>query len=420
MKKTILASLLLFISINYTYSQIDTLSLLKKVMSKYSTSLNGSFEYTTNANVDEADNLIRKKVWFVKDKSLKNLVSLRLENYKNNKQLESIIILNEKQKYYINPLNKRSDLCTFNFLKGEELDNFYLKIEEESLPSFMLLESDADKMAKSLMTELRMHENLFLETVNDTLINGINCFGIKITDHDKNNGYIPDITGKGNERYADRKIENTYYSKKDTSVILKVVRFIYTNPDFEKVIIENISTQSLNEKQNTNINFFTIKSDSLRGYFQTKTSYNGIAFIPEIGEYSIKKASIINGITLDGKTFSLDQIKTKYILLGFWSTDCYECMLQLTAFNKEYEELKAKGLTFIAINSTEKNDEQMKEFLQEKEFKFQIIFSKQAGKRYQTNKNNIVYLLLDNDFYIKEVYHELNQDIVKKIKKKLK
>ena len=400
----------LFLSMSTVFSQLDTLSLFKKIATNYA-QVNGYFELITNKGTDEPNAFYKKKVWFVKDKQLKNITSLRLENYyKNSKQAESIIILNEKQKYYINPINKRSDLCFFNLLKEEELENFYLKAEQECLPTFMRQDGQADETTNDVLTELRAHDNLYFEILKDTAINGVNCFAYKLTDFDKNNGYIADITGKGNEKYAERKIETYYLNKVDTTIVLKVVKYEYANPYIEKLTYELINAQLFNDKKNTSIHLYTIKTDTLRNYFQTKTRFNGTAFEPCFSEFNAKKATPFTGLTIDNTPFNLEQIKSKYILIGFWTTDCFDCLLQLNAINKQYEELKALGLTFIAVNSSERMDAAMKEFLTEKNYSFPTVFSIQAGDLYQANKT-IMYLLLDKDFYFKEVYQEMNDEI---------
>ncbi len=419
-KKTILLLFIFYVSLLSGYSQLDTLSLLKKITNKYANTTNGYIEYSSNIDVSGVDTYIKKKVWFVKDKLLNNIICLRLENYLDNSSIaESILILNEKQRYFINKLYKRSDVCTYNFLKGEELDNFYLELEQEGLPTFMIQENKADVIAINLYNELKLHDNMFLEILKDSIVNGKICFGIKLTDLDKNNGYIADITGKSNEKYADKKIETTYFDKKDTAIILKTVKYYYTNPDMINGCYEQINTQLLNSKQNTNPLLYKVSTDSLRNYIQTRTTYNGNSFESVFSEFNVKKASSFTGLTIDNKVFNSDQLKSKYILLGFWSTDCFECLTQLQALDKQYEELKALGLSFVAINSTEKNDGAMKEFLESKSFKFPTIFSKQAGKQFQINKKAL-YLLLDKDFNYKEIYTELNQKVIDKIKKKLK
>ncbi len=420
MKKTILLLFIFYISLLSGYSQLDTLALLKKFSNKYAYVSNGYIEYSSNIDVSGVDTYVKKKVWFVKDKLLSNVVCLRLENYLDNSpKAESILILNAKQRYYINTLYKRSDVCTYNFLKGEELDNFYLELEQEGLPTFLIQENKTDVIALNLYNELKFHDNMFLEILKDTIINGKNCFGIKLIDHDKNNGYIADITGKGNEKYADKKIETTYFDKKDTAIILKVVKYYYTNPYMINAFYEQVNTQLLNRKQNTNPLLYKVSTDSLRNYLQTRTTYNGTAFESVFSEYNVKKASSFTGLTIDNKVFNSDQLKSKYILLGIWSTDCFECLTQLQALDKQYEGLKALGLSFVAINATEKNDIAMKEFLESKSFKFQTVFSKQAGKQFQINKKAL-YLLLDKDFNYKEIYTELNQEVINKLRKKLK
>lgn len=414
----IILSLLLLQST--TYSQIDTLMLLNKVNQNQTSVKNSYIEFIKSGSLEESDFMIKKKVWFVRDKSLENIISIRVENYQlNDIQPESITILNEKQKFCISPAYKRSDLYSFNLLKDDDLDNFFMQIEQENLPSFMIKEGNIGIMLYDFIKEIRQKENVFFEIVNDTNISGIPCFGYKITDYDKNNGYIADKSGKGNEKYADKTIEYTYLSKKDTCIILKLTKYFYINPNAEKVISEHILNYEFDNKKNMSIHLYSINSDTLKNYFQTRTKYNGNNPVSELSDFSVKKAPLFKGTTIDNLVFNLEEIKSKYILLGFWSSDCEECIGQMNALNKQYNELKSLGLTYIAINAKETYDNALKEFLNANYYDFQLVFSQIAGKLYMNNQPPF-YVLLDEKQNIKEVFYELNQEIVDKIKRKLR
>ncbi len=399
---------------SFAYSQLDTIMLLKKINHKHTTFKNVYVEYTSSNYLDS--NLsIKKKVWYDKYK-----LCLRSETYRiEDNQIESICILNEKQLYNINITQKRSDLYSFNLLKNDDLENYYKQLELENLPSFMIKEGDIDIMINDLMQEIRGKENVFFETVNEISINGISCFGFKITDFDKNNGFIPDKSGKGNEKYADKAIETTYLSKKDSTILLRITKYIYTNPASEKDSYEQIFSYEFDNKKNTNMHLYTINKDTLKNYFQTQTKFNGNNLQTELSDFSIKKAPSIYGKTADNKVFNLNEIKSKYILLGFWSTDCDECLTQMDALNEQYTELKNLGLTFIAVNSKEALDQNISIFITDRNYNFHVVFSKRAGKLYLTNPEPF-YVLIDEKNNIKDLFYELNQEIVDKIVKKLK
>jgi peroxiredoxin len=413
-KKAFILILYFLFSNAFAYSQIDTVMLLKKINKRHTIFKNVYVEFITSNYLDS--NLsIKKKVWYDKTKAC-----LRSENYRiEDLQIESICILNEKQTYNINPSQKRSDLYSFNLLKNEDLEDYYTQLEMDHLPSFMIKEGDIDSMINDLMQEIRSKENVFFETINDITINGITCFGFKITDFDKNNGFIPDKTGKGNEKYADKTVETTYLSKKDSTILLRITKYIYTNPASEKDSYEQIFSYEFENKKNTNMHLYTINTDTLRNYFQTHTKFNGNNLQTELSDFSIKKAPDFYGTTSDIKEFKLNEIKSKYILLGFWSTDCDECLTQMDALNEQYIELKNSGLTFIAVNSKETLEKNISIFITERNYNFQVVFSKRAGKLYLTNSEPF-YVLIDEKNNIKDLFYELNQEIVDKIVKKLK
>lgn len=405
-----------FLFINLSYSQLDTLKLLSTVYQKQLLIQNGFIEYIRNDYL-YSNITIKKKIWFVKDK---NQFKLRSENYSiKDNQLESIFILNEKQSYYINPSQKRCDLYSFNLLKNNEIENYYKQVELENLPTFMINEGNIIEITNDLMKEIKKKENIFFETVNDLTINGISCFGYKIIDLDKNNGYIADKTGKGNEKFADKSEEFTYLSKSDTTIILKITKYFYKNPDSEKSTLESVINFKFNDKKNTGILIYNINTDTVKNYLKTNTKFNGNGLITEIADFSIKKLPVFKGIDSNNKLFNSEILNTKFTLIGFWTSDCEECLMQMDAINEQYHEMNKISFTFLAINALEVFDNDFKFFINEKKYTFPLIFSESAGKQLMYNTYPY-YILIDEKQTIKEIFYELNQEIVEKIIKKLK
>jgi len=410
-------------SISYTsFSQIDTITVLKNVNLLNINCINGFIEFVQNGNIENNDFSIKKKLWFVKENTSGSLslISLRVENYNSeSNELESIVIINDKEKLYINPKMKRCDLYRFKLMNDELLENFYFQAEEEFFPDFMINEGDNDLIINDFMKELRKKENIFFEILNDTIINSIPCIGFKIIDYDKNNGYLPDKSGRGNDRYADKTIEYNYISKKTNEVVLKRKIYYYKNPNSEKNISIKVIDFKCNDKDNTNYHLYSIKTDSLKNYFKTISRFNGYEIETELADFSLNKAPDFDGKLLNNDSFELNKLKSKVILIGFWSTDCDDCIRQMNALNMQYQDLKKSGFSYIAVNANEINDASMIEFLKDKDFKFDVVFSKKAADIYLIDRKAF-YILLDEKLKIKEIFHELNQEILDKIEKKLK
>jgi len=52
----------------------------------------------------------------------------------------------------------------------------------------------------------------------------------------------------------------------------------------------------------------------------------------------------------DGKTFSLETLKGKVIVLNFWATWCPPCRVEIPAFNNAYEKYVAKGVEIVGVS----------------------------------------------------------------------
>jgi peroxiredoxin/outer membrane lipoprotein-sorting protein len=60
--------------------------------------------------------------------------------------------------------------------------------------------------------------------------------------------------------------------------------------------------------------------------------------------------------TLDGKTFSSDQLKGSVTILDFWSTTCAPCLTELPNLDQIYQANKAAGLQAYAVNEQDDNN----------------------------------------------------------------
>jgi peroxiredoxin len=75
--------------------------------------------------------------------------------------------------------------------------------------------------------------------------------------------------------------------------------------------------------------------------------------------------------SLDGKTYSLDAMRGKVVLLNFWATWCPPCRKEMPDMQKLYAELAPKGFVVLAV-SDEKRDV-VEKFLADKHYTFPVL-----------------------------------------------
>jgi len=57
----------------------------------------------------------------------------------------------------------------------------------------------------------------------------------------------------------------------------------------------------------------------------------------------------------DGKKLSLESLKGKVVLIGFWASDCTTCLLELPAFDEIRKRYASEGLEVLAVNLDPEN-----------------------------------------------------------------
>lgn len=412
--------LILFFVLNIiildTYSQSDTAVILKKLINKHTIFENLNINFTTRLYTDTSI-IVRKKIWLSYSKKDLNLRA-ELYDIKTNK-LKSITIINKKQMYYINPESKRSDLYQFNLMNDKDLNIFYNERLLEFLPSYFINEGNSEQIIKDLIDEIRKKENIKFEIINNKLIDNELCFGFKIIDYDKNNGFIVDKSGNSNDKYAVESEENIYFKVSDSTLVERSFTYYYENPSLKRKSLEKIESFLLNDNSNKNIHLYNINNDTLKNYFKTISKFNGFETETELADFSINIAPDIYGLSIDNKEYKLTENKFKYQLLGFWNYDCEECLIQLNAINEELTSKMYNNFNFTAINISDEIDKELLVFFKNKNYKFPVVFSNTAGEQYLTNKPPY-YILLDEKQKIKEIFYDLNEDKLNSILIKVK
>ncbi len=110
--------------------------------------------------------------------------------------------------------------------------------------------------------------------------------------------------------------------------------------------------------------------------------------------------------SLDGKTYSMNELQGKVVMLTFWSTRCAICQAEIPKLNQVADRYKDKDVVFLAL--TMENQARIEPFLKRNPFNFNIlpngfgIFLKYANmdKNGNINMGFPSYFLINKKGYI--------------------
>jgi thiol-disulfide isomerase/thioredoxin/outer membrane lipoprotein-sorting protein len=91
-----------------------------------------------------------------------------------------------------------------------------------------------------------------------------------------------------------------------------------------------------------------------------------------------KDAPAFRGVSLDGKTYTLEALKGRPVLLDFWATWCGPCIKSMPTLDKINETYKGQGLVVLGID-VEETRETVEKFLKTKPIAYPVIMGSEAG-----------------------------------------
>lgn len=126
---------------------------------------------------------------------------------------------------------------------------------------------------------------------------------------------------------------------------------------------------------------------------------------------------------LDGTTIALSDLRGKVVLLDFWYTSCRPCLQALPSLQRLHEKYKARPVVIVGINSRDKAEGYLKEFLEKKNITYmQLVEAKEVEKElYHVSGNPTVYIIDQSGkvAFTKEGHYASNEKQFSKVIEKL-
>jgi peroxiredoxin len=82
-------------------------------------------------------------------------------------------------------------------------------------------------------------------------------------------------------------------------------------------------------------------------------------------------AEEFSAVSMDGKTFDLNELKGNVVAIAFWSTRCAICHAEIPKLNQLVAANKGKNVVFLAF--TNENEARIEPYLAKKPFDYNII-----------------------------------------------
>ncbi|AYZ14137.1 TlpA family protein disulfide reductase [Chryseobacterium arthrosphaerae] len=85
----------------------------------------------------------------------------------------------------------------------------------------------------------------------------------------------------------------------------------------------------------------------------------------------IKPSKDFTVVDMNGKSYSIKELKGKTVVINFWYTRCKPCLMEMPELNELVDKYSEKGVVFLGITFDDKKV--VKNFLSKKAFKYNII-----------------------------------------------
>jgi len=408
MKRLIIVVFITFFNLifcdKFLFSQTDTLKLIK-IINKTTDFSNIYIHYSSIKSRNNSSETNLKKVWLTKKGEF--LQKIRVQSVENGKNVT--LIVNNKEKLFINHTSKRSDLASLKLMDNKTINNFLSQLLSKQLPSFINYLPKDNEYLKNALQYYSNPTNAKIQALNDTTINNYPCFVYKITDFDSNSGFLPDYTENTDGTNAQFFVDYYYFNKTDSTLIAQKTDYFYEIPENNHSLFKTIETFILDSKQNENSSIYAINSDTLLSlYINSYTRYDGKFFISELTPISEKKISL-DGIKTTENQSLTDNYYEKFIFV-FIDDDNEECWRNLITLKNQIKNIRENRTDIVAILNRAISVI-YEDFFKENYIK--TIVSEDFFYKFVTDTLPF-YALIDNTGKIHDISNIMNKDVLKK------
>ncbi len=79
--------------------------------------------------------------------------------------------------------------------------------------------------------------------------------------------------------------------------------------------------------------------------------------------------------TLDGETFSQDDLRGKVVLVNAWATWCGPCVLEMPGFQKVYDDYRDQGFLVLGVSRDHEGPQKVRAFLERKNITYPVAMA---------------------------------------------
>lgn len=175
------------------------------------------------------------------------------------------------------------------------------------------------------------------------------------------------------------------------AIVLMTATAVYTVNNYTKSTSNIKNSPASSENQNTSKNNNTASNTN-------RTDGSLIQISPN---YNIKvKTADFKLKDLNGREFSLSELKGKRVFLNFWATWCPPCRAEMPEIEQLYQETKNSDLVIIAVEIGGPLDT-VKAFISQNKYNFKVLLDSDKSVAEQYGISSIpTSFFIDKDGYI--------------------
>jgi peroxiredoxin len=79
--------------------------------------------------------------------------------------------------------------------------------------------------------------------------------------------------------------------------------------------------------------------------------------------------------TLNGETFSQDDLRGKVVLVNAWATWCGPCVLEMPGFQKVYDDYRDQGFLVLGVSRDHEGPQKVRAFLERKNITYPVAMA---------------------------------------------